>query len=168
MTLFTKEDGVELEESGAMSSPQFADGDLEAILGEGLDLTPGAIGNRNVVLFRGEGEDGFSLVRAWFAPDYVLPRHSHSANCLYFVDRGSVLLGSRVVSEGGGFFVPDGAPYAVQAGPEGAVVLEFRDAPSFDMKMASGQMDRYRMMAEVGATHRPEWKRLLDEERQNL
>jgi hypothetical protein len=151
-----------------MSSPQFEEGDLDAIINEGIDLTPSAVGNRNVVLFRGEGEDGFSLVRAWFAPNYVLPRHSHSANCLYYVDRGSVVLGSRVMGEGSGFFVPGDAPYAVQAGPEGAVVLEFRDAPSFDMKINGGQMDRFRMMAEVGGANLPEWTRLLEEEQQSF
>jgi hypothetical protein len=35
-----------------------------------------------------------SLCWAWFKSGYVLPRHSHNADCLYYVLGGSLRLGS--------------------------------------------------------------------------
>ena len=86
------------------------------------------------VLFRQpEDEGGFSLVYAWFKPHFMLPRHSHSADCLYYVLSGNATLGSQELAAGDGFFVPAGAPYQYTAGPEGVEVLEYRHARSFDM-----------------------------------
>ena len=53
------------------------------------------------VLFRQEGDDGMSLVWSWFGPNYALPRHSHDADCLYYVVAGEARLGNRVVPAGG-------------------------------------------------------------------
>jgi quercetin dioxygenase-like cupin family protein len=108
------------------------------------------------VLFRGEGDDGFSLVRVWFAPHYVLPRHTHEADCLYYVAEGSLTMGSQVLDAGDGFFVPAGAPYGYEAGPEGATVLEFRTRTSFDMKLPP-QIERLRRMHETADEHRDDW-----------
>jgi quercetin dioxygenase-like cupin family protein len=160
MTMFSPEAGVELLESGTMSSPTFPPEDAEAIAAERLDLSPSGVGNHDLVLFRGEGEDGFSLIRAWFAPHYVLPRHTHDADCLYYLEEGSIVMGARVVEAGSGFFIPADAPYAFQAGPEGAVVLEFRQRTQFDMKITPGQIGRFRMMAEVGAANAERWAEL--------
>ncbi len=52
---------------------------------------------------------GMSLVWSWFAPHFPLPRHSHSAACLYYVSTGELHMGKQVVKEGEGFFVPSGA-----------------------------------------------------------
>lgn len=157
MTLFRGVDGEELFANGAMSFPVFDDGDLAAAAAEGLDLAPAGVGNVSEVLFRGEGDDGFSLVRAWFAPHYVLPRHTHSADCLYYIVEGSITMGSQDLTAGDGFFIPADAPYAYEAGPDGAVVLEFRQATSFDMQVPGGQIARLRTMAEVGAANVAEW-----------
>jgi quercetin dioxygenase-like cupin family protein len=164
MTLFSAANAVELFESETMSFPAFAPGDLEAVSAEELDLSPAAVGNDDQVLFRGEGDEGFSLVRAWFAPHYVLPRHSHDADCLYYLAEGSIVMGARTIEAGNGFFIPADAPYAFEAGPDGAVVLEFRQRTSFDMKVTPGQIARYRKMAEVGAAHAEEWAELRQQQ----
>ena len=52
-----------------------------------------------------------------------------------------------------GIFVPSGAPYAYEAGPGGAVVLEFRPQTSFDMQIPGGQLERWRRMAVVAEEH---------------
>ena len=72
-------------------------------------------GNVVKVLFQA-ADDGMSLVWSWFGPDYPLPRHSHNADCLYYVVAGEARMGNRVIAAGAGFFVPAGAPYAYTAG----------------------------------------------------
>lgn len=74
---------------------------------------------------------GLSLVWASAGANYPLPRHSHDADCLYYIVRGEVRLGSRTVAAGDGFFVPAEAPYGYTAGPEGVELLEFRSVSRF-------------------------------------
>ena len=157
LTIFRGVDAEELFANGAMSFPVFDDGDMAAVAEEGLDISTSGVGNVSEVLFRGAGDDGFSLVRAWFAPHYVLPRHSHDADCLYYIVEGSVVMGSQHLVAGDGFFVPENAPYAYEAGPEGVVVLEFRQRTSFDMQVPGGQLARFRKMAEVGGANAAQW-----------
>jgi quercetin dioxygenase-like cupin family protein len=109
------------------------------------------------VLFRHAGEAGFSLVRVSFGPNYLLPRHSHSADCLYYVLAGEVRLGNRVVGAGDGFFVPKDHPYAYQAGPEGVELLEFRDATSFDFVVHEDNPGRWRTIVETARQNRGAW-----------
>jgi quercetin dioxygenase-like cupin family protein len=109
------------------------------------------------VLFRQAGDDGFSLVHVSFAAGYPLPRHSHSADCLYYVLRGEVRLGRRVVGEGSGFFVPKDHPYAYQAGPDGVELLEFRHATSFDFVVHEDNPERWQAIADTARAHREEW-----------
>ncbi len=108
------------------------------------------------MLFRHDDDHGCSLVWAWFGPHYMLPRHSHSADCLYYVVKGEAHLGNRVVSAGSGFFVPADAPYAYQAGPEGIEILEFRGATSFDMKI-SESLPRWERILDGVREHRDTW-----------
>jgi len=115
------------------------------------------LGAHDAVLFRGDGDDGFSLVKAWFGPHYVLPRHAHDSDCLYYVAEVSLVMGSQVLAAGDGFFVPSGAPYAYEAGPDGVIVLEFRMRTSFGMKIPGGQLERLRRMAVVADEHAEEW-----------
>lgn len=109
------------------------------------------------VLFRQGGDDGMSLVWSWFGPDYVLPRHSHDADCLYYVVAGEARLGNRTVPAGGGFFVPSGAPYAYAAGPEGVQVLEFRNVSSFDMQITES-LPRWDRIVETVRANSDTWK----------
>jgi hypothetical protein len=144
-----------LMDTGIMSMPVFdpaaTDQMTEWALSGGSDVR---------VLFRqgGEdGEDGMSLVWSRFAPGYPLPRHSHSADCLYYVVAGEAVLGNRRIGAGAGFFVPADAPYAYTAGPEGIEILEFRGASSFDMKITESLPRWDRIVASVRA-QKGEWR----------
>lgn len=112
------------------------------------------------VLFGDPENGGMSLVWSWFAPNYPLPRHSHSADCLYYVTKGELHLGRQVVREGEGFFVPDGAPYAYTAGPEGVEILEFRSTSTFDMKITEN-LPRWEKILESVRLHRDQWAQEL-------
>lgn len=158
LQLFDATDAIGALESGTMAVPTFDPDDLRQIGEEQLDLAPSGDGLVDSVLYRGEGPDGFSLARADVAPNYVLPRHSHDSDCLYYVQEGSLHMGGRTIEAGSGFFVPADAPYAYEAGPDGAVVLEFRVATSFDMKIPGGQIARFRAMAEAGAANAVDWR----------
>jgi hypothetical protein len=109
------------------------------------------------VLYRQDGDDGMSLVWSWFGPGYSLPRHSHDADCLYFVVSGEARLGNRTVPAGGGFFVPADAPYAYTAGDEGIQILEFRGVSSFDMKITES-IGRWDRIVETVREHGDAWK----------
>jgi quercetin dioxygenase-like cupin family protein len=141
-----------LHETGMMSMPTM---DPEAP----EQLTEWALSGGHVVkvLFRQEGENGMSLVWSWFGPNYVLPRHSHDADCLYYVVSGEARLGNRRVSAGGGFFVPAGAPYAYAAGPDGIQILEFRGVSSFDMQITES-LSRWDRILEVVRANKEEWQ----------
>jgi hypothetical protein len=115
-----------------------------------------ASGNVVKVLFGDPEAGGMSLVWSWFAPNFPLPRHSHSADCLYYVTKGELHMGRQVVGQGEGFFVPDGAPYAYTAGPDGVEVLEFRGTSSFDMQITES-LDRWGKMLESVRAHRDQW-----------
>lgn len=89
-------------------------------------------GEKTLLLFSEPGENGFSLLYAWFKSGYVLPRHSHNADCLYFVLGGELRMGSHVLRKGDGFFIPCDHAYGYEAGPEGVEILEFRNATRFN------------------------------------
>ena len=127
--LFDFADAAELFSTGMMSMPVATPAADDQMLEWGLSH-----GHVVKVLFR-DGDDGPSLVWSWFGPNYTLPRHSHSADCVYYVVKGEAHLGNQVVNAGSGFFVPADAPYAYTAGPEGIEILEFRSVGQFDMKI---------------------------------
>ena len=141
----------ELYESGIMSLPTM---DPEAP----DQLVEWALSGGHVVktLFQHEGDEGMSLVWSWFGPNYALPRHSHSADCLYYVVAGEAHLGNRVVPAGSGFFVPADAPYAYTAGPEGIQILEFRGVSSFDMKITE-KLGRWDAIVDVVRENKDTW-----------
>jgi quercetin dioxygenase-like cupin family protein len=106
-------------------------------------------GSKVTVLFKGAGPDSFSLVQASFGPGYRLPRHSHSADCLYYVVSGELIMGSRVLTAGDGFFITTESPYAYTAGSDGVVVLEFRTATGFDIKVRDKTVEQWRPVIEA-------------------
>lgn len=107
-------------------------------------------------VFRHGGEDGFSLVRVWFKPNYHLPRHSHDDDCLYFVLSGQVLMGAQVLEAGDGFYVPKDSVYGYRAGPEGAEVLEFRHSTSFNIRLAE-RVEVFDRIREVVLANHDAW-----------
>ena len=109
------------------------------------------------VLFRQPGENGLSLIHAWFKPNYVLPRHSHDADCLYYVVSGKAILGSQELGPGDGFLVPADHPYAYRAGDEGVEVLEFRNAEHFNIRFLAGSAAFWSKALDTVRAERPNW-----------
>ncbi|MCX4096822.1 cupin domain-containing protein [Nocardia sp. alder85J] len=153
MVFYRTEDRVSLDDDGMMSPPA-----IDPSVFEAHDLGPINDGSRVTVLFKGSGgPDAFSLVHAWFGPGYLLPRHSHSADCLYYVVSGEIVMGNRVLKAGEGFFIESDAVYAYSAGPEGAEVLEFRNSTSFDMKIADQTPQRWQPIIDAATANHAAW-----------
>jgi hypothetical protein len=64
-----------------------------------------------------------------FEAGLVLPLHSHSDNCVYYVERGSLQMGNRKVGPGEGFLIRNNQPYGFVVGPEGLRLIEFTSGP---------------------------------------
>jgi hypothetical protein len=152
MSFYFASDAPQIEHDGIMSMP-----DLNPEIFTELDVMPYFDGQRVTVLYKGEGPDGFSLVHSWFGPGFKLPRHSHSADCLYYVISGEIQMGKRVLRGGDGFFIAADALYAYTAGPEGAQVLEFRTATSFDMKVADQTPAQWRPLVQAAVENHERW-----------
>jgi len=101
---------------------------------------------------------GFSLTYAWFRSGFPLPRHTHDADCLYYIIAGSLTLGSETLGRGDGFFVPADAAYTYVPGPEGVEVLEFRDADHFNIKFLAGNPAFWSKALETVKAERPGWR----------
>ena len=145
LKIFKKADAPGLHETPMMSFPVSTPDPGDKLIECG---TSG--GNVVKVLFGDpESGQGMSLVWSWFGPNHILPRHSHSADCLYFVHRGEIRLGNHTLGEGDGFFVPADGPYAYTAGPDGVEVLEFRGVSHFDMKITESLARWDQIMASV-------------------
>jgi len=154
MTFFRAEDAPTLEDDGMMTMGPM---EFDPAVGEAVDWRLLGAGQRVTVLFKGEGPDGFSLVHVRFVPGYRLPRHSHSADCLYYVVSGEAHMGSRVLKPGDGFFILAEAPYAYTAGPEGVEVLEFRHATTFDIKIRDKTLEHWKPVIEAIKAHGESW-----------
>jgi len=145
MVIFTGTGAPSLEESGMVHARSFAEGgSIEDLFSEQ------SVGSSSsAVPFRQEGEKGFSLVSIDFPPGFLLPRHSHSADCLYYIVEGGIVMGARELGPGDGFFVPAEQPYAYRAGSEGVKLLEFRHRAAFDTKFYEKDAARFRAKAEA-------------------
>jgi quercetin dioxygenase-like cupin family protein len=141
MTFFRAEDAPSLDDDGMMT---YAPMEVDPRVYDEADLALLAAGQRVTVLFKSAGPDGYSLVHAKFGPGFRLPRHSHSADCLYYVTAGEAHMGSRVLTAGDGFFITSDTPYAYSAGPEGVEVLEFRASTGFDIKVRDKTLEQWR------------------------
>jgi hypothetical protein len=73
--------------------------------------------------------DGYSLQCVRYAPGAYVPRHHHDVAQIALVLQGEVSLGNRRVGPGAGYYTPPGGDYAVQVGPEGVTMVEFRHSP---------------------------------------
>jgi quercetin dioxygenase-like cupin family protein len=151
LAIFRSNDATPLD--ATVMSPPVLDPEIPRM----LDLSPIAAGTTAEVLFRGQGDDGFSLVRARFKTGYRLPRHSHDSDCLYYVVAGSATMGNQVLHAGDGFFVPADAPYAYEAGPDGVEVLEFRSATSFDIDVRDQTVERWQPIVAAAVAHKEQW-----------
>jgi hypothetical protein len=100
---------------------------------------------------------GMSLTYCWFKSGYPLPRHSHNADCLYFIVSGSLRIGSEELGPGDGFFLGTDVPYAYVPGPDGVEVMEFRTSDLFDFKaLADSEAYWDKQLAKLLAA-KPKW-----------
>lgn len=81
--------------------------------------------------------DDFTLLQAWMKPGYPLPLHTHNTDCVYFVSRGSMKMGTVELNPGDGVFMPAGTPYTVTPGEDGVEFIEFRPQGNYDMQVIS-------------------------------
>jgi len=152
ITFFKAAEAPLLDDDGIMTPPH-----LEEEVLTTLDLSPLAAGSKVTVLFKTEGPNPMSLVHAWFGPGYRLPRHSHSADCLYYVVAGEAHMGKRVIKAGDGFFVEADQPYTYTAGPEGIEILEFRAAAAFDMQIFDQTVAKWQPIIDAATANRDQW-----------
>lgn len=150
--LYSADDARPLQDTGMMSMPTLSPAADEQFMEYAMSS-----GHVVKTLYEQSDGNGMSLVWSWFGPGYALPRHSHSADCLYYVLKGDVKLGRRTIAAGGGFFVPCDAPYAYSAGDDGVEVLEFRSVSSFDMKI-SETVTRWDQIASIVRENNEKWK----------
>jgi quercetin dioxygenase-like cupin family protein len=160
ISLFRAKDAVHLVETDLMSKPEMT-AETGAALQAGVAAGLGAGAETKVVLRQSEDEGGFSLVSLWFKPDFPLPRHTHDADCLYYVLSGSAVMGNQSLRAGDGFFVPKDAPYQYSAGPEGVEVLEIRHGVDhFDMKIPAMRPESVTAMTALAQARRDEWEQM--------
>jgi quercetin dioxygenase-like cupin family protein len=101
---------------------------------------------------------GISLTYAWLKQGYPLPRHSHNADCAYYVISGEAHFGTEVLKAGDGFFVPAGTLYQYSAGPAGVEVMEFRTAESFHIAFSGNKDSFWSRMARISAGNLDAWR----------
>jgi hypothetical protein len=94
-----------------------------------------------------------------FAPGLPSPLHSHSDNCVYYVERGSLIMGNREIGPGEGFLTRKDQPYGFVAGPDGARIIEFttghRDSIAIHDRNIAGWKKRLeKAAAKINATWR--------------
>jgi quercetin dioxygenase-like cupin family protein len=115
-------------------------------------------GAKALLLFKEPGEHGMSLTYVWFKSGFILPRHSHNADCLYYVLAGELRMGSQVLRKGDGFFIPADAGYTYEAGPEGVEVLELRNATQFHFKFTGNDATHWERIANAVRANSPRWQ----------
>jgi quercetin dioxygenase-like cupin family protein len=158
MTIFRGSDARDVQEH----MPSIGiDAGVEAGLGklvEAVGTYPLTSGTKAVLLFKEPGDRGMSLGYAWFKSGYVLPRHSHNADCLYYVLGGELHMGSQTLRKGDGVFIPADAGYTYEAGPNGVEVLEFRNATQFHLMFQGNDEAHWDRIASVLKNNCPKWE----------
>jgi hypothetical protein len=137
-TIFRARDALDYTEADCMErQPQSPE---EQVWGKRLVEAGMLDGSKTMLLF---SRPGMSLSYAWFKSGFPLPRHSHDADCAYFIIAGSLKIGTEELGAGDGFFVGKAVPYTYTPGPEGVEVLEIRTADRFDIKLLAGTNPAY-------------------------
>jgi quercetin dioxygenase-like cupin family protein len=127
-------------------------------LAEATGPYPVASGAKTLMLFREPGEQGLSLCYIWFKSGYILPRHSHDADCLYYVLAGELHMGAQTLHKGDGMFIPANAGYTYEAGPDGVELLEFRNATRFHFMFRGNDDAHWSRIADVLKKNCPKWE----------
>jgi quercetin dioxygenase-like cupin family protein len=158
ISIFRAEEATPLLETDFMGMPEMTG---EAVEAGGPEIfmasAPGT--DVRVAIRQTPEEGGFSILHVWFKADYPVPRHTHDADCLYYIVSGSVIMGNQTLRPGDGFFIPEGAPYGYTAGPEGVELLEIRHGvQQFDIRILETAASKWAAMADTIASHRDAWE----------
>jgi quercetin dioxygenase-like cupin family protein len=152
IVFFAKEDARILEETDVMTPAR-----IDPAVYRNIDIRPIGAGTRSMVLFQGEGSDGFSLITSTMKAGYRLPRHTHSGDCVYLITKGSVFVGRREITEGSGFLVKSGQPYTYTVGEQGAALVEFRSTTTFDMEILDQTVAKWKPLVDVAIANQERW-----------
>ena len=117
----------------------------------------GLVCEETSVLYREPSGTGINLMRAWFKSGYIVPRHSHSSDCLYYVVAGEARFGTQVLRPGDGLFIPADDAYTLEAGPDGVEFLEFRTQQNFNMVFKNNDPVHLERMAEAFNANKANW-----------
>lgn len=151
--IFWAKDGTALEETGAMSLPEFTPTQIEGLMGlHAPDQAKGEVVKVLVDL------PGFHLTHVWFKKDFPLPRHSHDSDCLYYIIAGSIRLGKEWLGPRDSFFVPADVPYTYTPGDEGVELLEFRHATHFDFNLLVDSEAFWKRAVETAKANNDVWR----------
>ncbi len=153
MQVFRVDDAKPLEETDIMSLPEFTPEQIEAM--SGMNRPDAARGDEVRVLVN---LPGFSLTHVWFKRDFPLPRHSHDADCLYYIIAGTLRLGREELGPRDSFFLPADVPYTYRPGPDGVELLEFRHATHFDFKLLVEGDAFWKRAAQISEQRSEEWR----------
>ena len=158
ISIFRAEQATPLLETDFMAMPEMSD---EQVAAGGPEIymasAPGT--DVRVAVRQTPEEGGFSILHVWFKADYPVPRHTHDADCLYYIASGSAVMGNQTLRTGDGFFIPAGAPYGYNAGPEGVELLEIRHCvQQFDIQILESSASKWAAMADTIASHREAWE----------
>ena len=138
-TLFRAVDALDYANAGVMTNEDAPD--ETTTTGMAALLQAGMLEGAQVSLLF--SRPGLSLTYVWFKSGYALPRHSHSADCAYFIIAGSLRMGDEELGPGDGFFIGTDVPYAYVPGAAGVEVLEIRTSNLFDFKALVGSATWY-------------------------
>ncbi|MBU6268828.1 MAG: cupin domain-containing protein [Sphingomonadales bacterium] len=153
-TLFRAIDALDYANAGVMTND--AAPDATTLAGMAALMDAGMLdGARVSLLF---SRPGLSLTYVWFKSGYALPRHSHSADCAYFIIAGSLRMGEEELGPGDGFFIGTDVPYAYTPGANGVEVLEIRTSNQFDFKALVGNATWYDNAAERTRAAHDRWQ----------
>lgn len=147
-------------DSVAMDEEHMPTENLKAadLAGSALAIAEGAGDAAFARLLFADPVTGLSVGYVWFKAGFILPRHSHNADCAYYVISGEAHLGTEVLRAGDGFFVPAGHNYQYTAGPDGVEVLEVRNAPEFNIRLSGNGEAAWRRFADVAIANRERWR----------
>lgn len=127
---------------------------MEKMAFQSAAMQQGVMPEDTKVVFSG---GGVSLTHAWFKSGHIVPRHSHNADCLYYILSGELLFGTQVLKAGDGMFVPADDGYTIQAGERGAVFLEFRTSETYNMEFKNNDDAHYQKMADSFRDNAERW-----------
>lgn len=157
MTLFRASEGVPLDHE----TMPFAGLNPDTLAGLAKVMASGpqaADGSHTTILFQAGGENGVSLSHAWFKTGFISPRHSHNADCIYYILGGEARFGAARLGPGDGVFIPALHGYVLEVGDEGCELLEFRNAAQFNIHFAGNDDAHWDKIANSYAHHMPHWE----------